>query len=55
MLLNRKDFFANGKAIAKALDESKSLIKQKIMSFEDTEDLAINFNIILSCSPTISN
>lgn len=39
MLSNRKDFFARGKAVAKALDEDESLIQQKIISFEDTEDL----------------
>lgn len=35
----REDFFARGKAIAKALDEGKSIAKQRIISFEDTKDL----------------
>ena len=40
MLSNHKDFFARGKAIAKALDKGNPSVKQKIISFEDTKDLA---------------
>lgn len=39
MTSTRQDFFARGKTISKALDEGKSIAKQRIISFEDTKDL----------------
>lgn len=39
MTSTREDFFVRGKAIAKALDEGKPIPKQRIISFEDTNDL----------------